>query len=121
MVPKDVIDRLDANEQRQAEMHEQLQQQGKLLSELVASQASLVKMIAQLNDTAARLTPGTPALAPTPAPAPAPAQAPALAPTPVPAPALVPVPAPAPAPASVHAPVSTAQVQAEQGNVLSGH
>ena len=34
-VPKDVIDRLDANEQRQAEMHEQLLQQGKLLNDLL--------------------------------------------------------------------------------------
>ena len=47
-VPKDVIDRLDANEQRQAEMHEQLLQQGRLLNDLLASQASMSTMIAQL-------------------------------------------------------------------------
>ena len=34
-VLKDVIDRLDANEQRQSEMHEQLLQQGKLLDDLL--------------------------------------------------------------------------------------
>ena len=59
--PKEVIDRLDANEQRQDDMHEQLLQRGKLLNDLVASQVNLVTMIAQLNDTTARLTAGTPA------------------------------------------------------------
>ena len=44
-VPKDVIDRLDANEQRQAEMHEQLLQQGRLLNDLLASQARMSTMI----------------------------------------------------------------------------
>ena len=73
-VPQDVTDRLDAYERRQAETNEQLLQQGRLLSELLASQASMSTMITQLNATAARLT--------APAPAPAPAPTPALTPAP---------------------------------------
>ena len=74
-VPKDVIDRLDANEQRQAEMHEQLLQQGKLLNDLLASQASMSTMIAELKPSSAPSAVPAPAQAPAPVPAPAPAQA----------------------------------------------
>ena len=74
-VPKDVIDRLDANEQRQAEMHEQLLQQGKLLNDLLASQANMSTMIAQLKPSSAPSTVPVPAQVQAPAPAPVPAQA----------------------------------------------
>ena len=70
-VPKDVIDRLDANEQRQAEMHEQLLQQGKLLNDLLASQVSMSTMIAPLKPSSAPSVVSAPA----PVPAPIPAQA----------------------------------------------
>ena len=72
---KDVIDRLDANGPRQAEVHEQPLQQGKLLNDLLASQANMSTMIAQLKPSSA------------PSAVPAPAQAPAPVPVPVPAPA----------------------------------
>ena len=76
-VPQDMIDRLDAYEQRQAETNEQLLQQGRLLNDLLASQASMSTMITQLNATAARFTALAQAPAPAPAPAPVPAPAPA--------------------------------------------
>jgi len=84
-VPKDVIDRLDANEQRQAEMHEQLLQQGRLLNDLLASQARMSTMIAQLKPSSAPSA----VQAPAPAQVPAPAPAPALAPAPVITPTLL--------------------------------
>ena len=65
-VPQDVNDRLDVYEQCQAETNEQLLQQGRMLNDLLASQASMSTKITQLNATAARFT----ALAPAPAPAP---------------------------------------------------
>ena len=74
-VPKDVIDLLDANEQRQAEMHEQLLQPGKLLNDLLASQVSMSTMIAQLKRSFATSAVPAPAQAPAPVPVPAPAQA----------------------------------------------
>ena len=72
--PRDMINRLDAYEQRQAETNEQLLQQGRLLNDLLASQASMSTMITQLNATAARFTALAQAPAPAPVPAPAPAQ-----------------------------------------------